>query len=155
MRLYVLPLGLLAACSSFATRATTSTPHLTTSAPATATSSALPIIPASATTATSATSSTTVTPSMASFPNQELAAQKLYRAWVAGDVAGAAGLGPSADIANLFSKFKPQPNAEDRHCDNGEFGTSSCFFANGQGGVNVTVIHNVDGSWTITKIDAY
>ena len=148
----------LAACSGSApTASSTASP---TTAPTTATTAVTTVITVittstTSTTSTTAPTTTTTTALIFTFPDQETAAQKLFAAWKSGDQAAAAGLGPAVDIATLFTKFAPQSNAEDRHCDNGEFGTSSCFFANGQGGVNVTVTHNADGSWSITKIDAY
>ncbi len=147
---------ILAACSgSSQTASSTASP---TTAPITTTTTATTAVTTvitTSTTAPTAPTTTTTTALIFTFPDQETAAQKLFAAWKSGNQAAAAGLGPAVDIATLFTKFAPQSNAEDRHCDNGEFGTSSCFFANGQGGVNVTVTHNADGSWSITKIDAY
>ena len=146
----------LAACSGSAPTASSTASPTTApiTAPTTATTADTTVITTS-TTSTTAPTTTTTTALIFTFPDQETAAQKLFAAWKSGDQAAAAGLGPAIDIATLFTKFAPQSNAEDRHCDNGEFGTSSCFFANGQGGVNVTVTHNAEGSWSITKIDAY
>ena len=146
----------LAACSGSAPTASSTASPTTApiTAPTTATTADTTVITTS-TTSTTAPTTTTTTALIFTFPDQETAAQKLFAAWKSGDQAAAAGLGPAVDIATLFTKFAPQSNAEDRHCDNGEFGTSSCFFANGQGGVNVTVTHNAEGSWSITKIDAY
>ena len=155
--LLLAPVMLLTACSSSSTSAaTTGQPLPTTAAPTTVVKVSITVATTVPSTPSSTALTTTTTlPIVLSFPDQETAAQKLFSAWKSGDQNAALGLGPAGDLAKLFTSFRPQSNAEDRHCDNGEFGTSSCFFANGQGGVNVTVTHNTDGSWSITKVDAY
>ncbi len=93
---------------------------------------------------------TAAPPTLRSFATPSDAGKALFAAWVAGDSTAAVGLGPDTDIFALFA-LPAGPSAKNRGCDAGEFGSASCFFSNGQGGVNVTLAPGPDG-WQISAI---
>jgi hypothetical protein len=139
------------ACGSSSTVASTSfatTTAVTTSVSTTASTTA------STTTSTTSTTAVTTTapPALTQFPDQETAAQKLYAAWAKNNRAAAVGLADPVQLDALFRDHPPQSFTENRHCDTGEFGVATCFFANGQGGVSVSVTHTPAGPWMITGI---
>jgi hypothetical protein len=79
----------------------------------------------------------------------------LFGAWTKSDRngAGALNLAPPAELDKLFAAV-PLPSVKNRGCDDGEFGSASCFFGNGQGGVNVT-LSPAPGGWSISAIDPF
>jgi hypothetical protein len=102
------------------------------------------------------TASTTVAAAVASFPTPSAAGEALFGAWKRGDrqAAGALLVAPPAELDKLFMAPARGAAAKNRGCDDGAFGTASCFFANGQGGVNVTLTPG-GGGWQITSIDPF
>ncbi len=99
---------------------------------------------------------TTELPLLASFPTPKDAGAAVYAAWTGSDraVAGSLGLALPAELDKLFAT-PPLPAAKNRGCDSGEFGTASCFFGNGQGGVNVTLEPSASGGWSVSAIDPF
>lgn len=79
----------------------------------------------------------------------------MYGAWTKGDraSAGALNLAPPAELDKLFAAV-PLPAAKNRGCDEGEFDAANCFFGNGQGGVNITLVP-VPGGWSVDTIDPF
>lgn len=99
---------------------------------------------------------TTAPPVVASFPTPKDAGAAVYAAWTSSDraVAGSLGLALPAELDKLFAT-PPLPAAKNRGCDSGEFGTASCFFGNGQGGVSVTLEPSESGGWSVSAIDPF
>lgn len=89
------------------------------------------------------------------FAGPDDAAVALFEAWTTGDEAAAvrAGLGPPDQLAALFAT-PVDVDVRRRTCSTGEFGVASCFFGNGQGGVNIELEPAGDG-WTIVRIDPF
>lgn len=98
---------------------------------------------------------TTAPPAVATFPTPTAAGAALFSAWTSGDRAAAGGsnLAPAVELDKLFA-VAPLSGVKNRGCDDGEFGSASCFFGNGQGGVNVTLTPAPTG-WSIATIDPF
>ena len=101
------------------------------------------------------TEAPTTTAAPTAFATPADAASALFSAWKSGDsaAAGALLLAPAAELDKLFAS-PALPEAKNRGCDDGEFGTASCFFGNGQGGVNVLLGGAANG-WTVSSIDPF
>jgi len=120
-------------------------------------------VPASTTTTTAVTTTavppteapTTAPPVVHAFATPTAAGAALFGAWTKGDrgAAGALQLAPPSELDKLFAA-SPLASVKNRGCDDGEFGTASCFFGNGQGGVNVT-LNPAPGGWAIATIDPF
>lgn len=89
------------------------------------------------------------------FPTPAAAGEALFDAWRSGDraAAGALNLAPASELDKLFAA-PALPTAKNRGCDDGEFGSASCFFGNDQGGVNVG-LSTAPGGWSIVTIDPF
>lgn len=98
---------------------------------------------------------TTAAPILATFPSPAAAGTALFSAWISGDRAGAGALNlaPPAELDELFAA-SPLPDAKNRGCDDGDFDAASCFFGNGQGGVDVGLVPAA-GGWSIATIDPF
>ncbi|MFN8051885.1 MAG: hypothetical protein U0Q22_10635 [Acidimicrobiales bacterium] len=136
------------ACSSGATASSKGSTS-TSLAAGTAASTAAP------TTAAPTVPPTTAPPAVAAFPNPTAAGAALYRAWTTSNrvAAGALSLAPPAELDKLFAA-PPRSGAKNRGCDDGDFGSANCFFANDQGGVNV-VLTPGPGGWSVSTIDPF
>jgi hypothetical protein len=98
---------------------------------------------------------TTAAPILATFPSPAAAGTALFSVWTSGDRAGAGALNlaPPAELDELFAA-SPLPDAKNRGCDDGNFDAASCFFGNGQGGVDVGLVPAA-GGWSIATIDPF
>lgn len=96
---------------------------------------------------------TTETVVVKSFATPTDAGKELFAVWRSGDGAAAAGLAQPVEILKLFA-VPALPEAKNRGCDDGAFGAANCFFGNGQGGVNVSLVPGPNG-WQIDTIEAY
>lgn len=123
---------------------------VTTAAPATSSTTA-----PEATTAAPTAPATTAAPVVAAFPTPAAAGTALYSAWTKGDRAGAGALNlaPPGELDKLFAAA-PLAAAKNRGCDDGDFDAASCFFGNGEGGVNVGLVP-VAGGWAIATVDPF
>jgi hypothetical protein len=105
------------------------------------------------TTTEPATTTTEALPT--AFGSPTAAATALFKAWSTNDRVGAdeRHLAPRAELDKLFAK-PALKGARLRTCDDGAFGKASCFFGNGQGGVDITLLPAGKG-WSISLIEAY
>lgn len=98
---------------------------------------------------------TSAAPVVATFPTPAAAGTALYSAWTKGERAGAGALNlaPPAELDKLFAAA-PLAAAKNRGCDDGDFDAASCFFGNGEGGVNVGLVP-AEGGWAVATIDPF
>lgn len=99
------------------------------------------------------TTPTTTAPPTSAFPTPTAAGAALYQAWTTGSRETSGSLAPAAELDKLFAS-PPLPGVKNRGCDDGEFGSASCFFGNDQGGVNVG-LSPAPGGWSIATIDPF
>ena len=142
--LAVVALVVVAGCSSAERGADSST-----TSRAVATTTTEPV------TTVATTAPPTAPPPVAAFPTPTAAGAALFGAWTTGDraTAGALNLAPASELDKLYAAA-PGPSVKNRGCDDGDFGDASCFFGNGQGGVNVGLVPAA-GGWSIATIDPF
>lgn len=126
------------------------------SAPRTKTSLAPPAtLDATSTTDASGATSTTAAPTTASPPppagaaTPELAAQRLYDTWKAGDRDGASGVAEPTAVDGIWSAA-PGDYRIYSGCDTGEFNDSGCLFRGDAGTIQVTMERRGD-AWVVIE----